>query len=67
MHGMEHTKMQIQGFEINSSGLLLFKTNRVNTLCADICLNKGTPPSYNFVEECKNYGCYLYCYLPCVP
>jgi hypothetical protein len=42
--------MQVQGFEINSSGLSLFKTNKVNTPCVDICLNKGTPPSYNFVE-----------------
>jgi hypothetical protein len=59
--------MQIQGFETNSSGLSLFKTKRVNTLCEDICLNKGTPLSFNFVEERKNYGCYLYYYLPCVP
>jgi hypothetical protein len=28
--------MQIQGFEINLRGLLLFKTNKINTLCEDI-------------------------------
>ena len=59
--------MQIQGFDINSSGLLLFNTNKVNKLCEDICLNSGTPPSYNIVEERQNYGCYLYYYLPSVP
>ena len=58
--------MQVQGFEINSSGLLLFKTKKVNTLCEDTCFNKGIPPSYNFVEEQENYGCYLFYYLPCI-
>jgi len=28
--------MQIQGFEINLSGLLQFKTNKVNTLYEDV-------------------------------
>ena len=60
--------MQIHGFKMNSSGLLLFKSNKVNTLSEDIWLNKGTPPSYNFEEEHKNYRCYyLFYHLPCVP
>jgi hypothetical protein len=59
--------MQIQGFEINCRGLLPLKANNVNTMCEDIWLNKRSPPSYNFKEERKNYGCYLFYNLPCVP
>jgi hypothetical protein len=59
MHGMEQLN--------TSSDVLSLKANKVNTMCEDIWLNKRTPQSYNLKEKCKNYGCYLFYHLPCVP